>query len=961
MRAVAVLAAGLAGLVGAAPAAATPSASRERAQLERRLGPGSDVVLRRGSERVRAIGTAPGQPIARPAGLASSSPPAAVAAAFLERFGDVFGVRDPASDLQVTSVRPASAGRSTVRFQQRLAGVPVLGGELVVDVTADGGILAAAGEALADPPPPALPQIDAATARATALAVVARDHGMLASALDAGTAHLWLYDPRIIGAPGIGGAKLVWRIDVTGASTEPIDGLVLVDAQAGVVALHLDQLEAAKTRQVCDAAGTAAQVPCTSPVRTEGGPPSAITDVNTAYDYAGLTYDFYLSNFGRDSLDGLGLPLKSTVRACPTGEPCPYQNAYWDGAQMVYGAGFSAADDVVAHELTHGVTQYTSHLFYAYQSGAINESMSDVFGEFVDQTDGVGTDTPASRWLIGEDLPDGAIRSMSDPTLFNDPDRMTSSRYVADPTRADNGGVHANNGVGNKAAFLITDGGSFNGQTVVGLGVTKAAKIYYEAATHLLTSAADYADLAAALPQGCANVVGTAGITAADCDQVRAAVQAVDMTAIPAAAPNPEAGVCPVGDPTVSLLTDDLESTGSGRWTTTSSGSSTRWYYPQNPNALGFDATYATSGTKNFWGYDGPSVGETSIAMTADVPLPAGHAAFLRFRQSHLFDSGSGGVGFDGGVVEYSTTGGATWNDAGPLFVDNGYNGTIPTGFLNPLGGRSAFLGSSNGYISSRIDVSPLTGQSVRFRFRLGSDDQVDDYGWFVDDVAVYSCSSGVPQPEVTTLPPADVTDTGATLNGSINPNGVLTGYHYEIGSSAGSYTTATTDNGAGSGTTALQVPLNVTGQTANTSYHYRLVAVRSGVVVAAGQDMVISRSPLAKPPTVPGGSPIEPDHWSLGSIRVAGRVRSGRLRIEVRCAAKTGTAPCAGTIVLGRRYGRTGFSVAPGTRTITVRLSKAARRALARRHRLRITVFVELRQGDGTTEVRHVTVTARR
>ena len=136
---------------------------------------------------------------------------------------------------------------------------------------------------------------------------------------------------------------------------------------------------------------------------------------------------------------------------------------------MVYGEGLRAADDVVGHELTHGVTEFTSGLFYYAESGAINESMSDVMGELIDLGTPSDPDLPADRWQVGEDLPLGAIRSMSNPPAFGDPDRMTSPLFVG--ASGDSHGVHTNSGVNNKAAFLITDGGTFNGQTVVGLGL----------------------------------------------------------------------------------------------------------------------------------------------------------------------------------------------------------------------------------------------------------------------------------------------------------------------------------------------------------------------------------------------------------------------------------------------------------------------------------------------------------
>jgi hypothetical protein len=436
------------------------------------------------------------------------------------------------------------------------------------------------------------------------------------------------------------------------------------------------------------------------------------------------------------------------VRYCPNPSSCPYQNAFWNGAQMVYGTGF-AADDVVGHELAHGVTDFSSSLFYYYQSGAINESLSDVFGELMDQTNGAGTDSAAVKWLMGEDIPGiGAIRDMEDPGAFGDPDRMTSPNYTADPNEVDAGGVHSNSGVNNKAAFLMTDGGTFNGRTVTGLGIPKTSRIYYEASVNMLTSASDYGDLAAALQQTCNNLVGTGGITAADCVEVGDSIAAVEMTTLPPAAPNPEAPVCPVGQTAANLYFDDLENTASGNWALQTVTGPNRWFYPQNPNPIGLDATFATSGDTNIWGYDRPGVGDYSIAMTSSTALPAGSTPYLRFDHSFGFDDDASGA-YDGGVLEYSVNNGSSWNDAGSLTSVNGYTGTITSGFGNPLQGRSAFVRESNGYISSRYALSSLAGQNVRFRFRIGTDSFAgsDDYGWFIDDVNLYTCGGGGNQP----------------------------------------------------------------------------------------------------------------------------------------------------------------------------------------------------------------------
>ena len=219
---------------------------------------------------------------------------------------------------------------------------------------------------------------------------------------------------------------------------------------------------------------------------------------------------------------------------------------------MVYGAGFAHADDIVGHELTHGLTSFTSDLISWYQSGAIDESLSDIFGELIDLSNGKGNDAPAVRWLLGEDLSIGAIRDMESPPAFGDPDRMSSPLYRSGGD--DDGGIHTNGGVGNKAAFLLVDGGTFNGRTVTPLGITKTARIYHEANANLLTSGSDYADLYNALRQACANLVGTGGIAAADCTEVDDALLAVEMN-IPRLDPPSAPGrpVATPGDASVTL------------------------------------------------------------------------------------------------------------------------------------------------------------------------------------------------------------------------------------------------------------------------------------------------------------------------------------------------------------------------------------------------------------------------
>ncbi|MCW2826148.1 MAG: peptidase family protein, partial [Aeromicrobium sp.] len=170
--------------------------------------------------------------------------------------------------------------------------------------------------------------------------------------------------------------------------------------------------------------------------------------------------------FDRASIDGAGLPLHATVHYGQR-----YDNAFWDGDRMVFGDGdgevfgrFTSSLSVIGHELAHGVTQYTADLVYEGQSGALNESVSDVFGALVEQH-ALGQSAAAASWLIGEGLftdqvEGNALRSMREPgtaydddVLGRDPQPAHMDDYVQ--TRADNGGVHLNSGIPNKAFCLV--------------------------------------------------------------------------------------------------------------------------------------------------------------------------------------------------------------------------------------------------------------------------------------------------------------------------------------------------------------------------------------------------------------------------------------------------------------------------------------------------------------------------
>ena len=719
--------------------------------LSQRAGSPVQVAFHAETGKVRFVGTDLEHPIPQPAPLLPGATPETAARQFLAAYGSLFGLEDQAKELQMMEVQTADRGRVFVRLQQVSGGIPVLGGELIVQLSADKDVLSVNGEVLPEVAAAVAPTIPSTVAAAIGQTAVAKDTGLPAEALRVTQPELWYYSPELLGAPGPQITALVWRMEVEAVELRPVKDLVLVDAQRGVVALRFSEIDTGLYRKIYDNNNNpAVGLPGTGPVRIEGQGATGVADVDLAYDYAGDVYNFYLNNHGRDSLDGAGMQFISTVRYCDPTAACPYVNAFWNGDQMVYGQGFSAADDVVGHEMTHTVTDFESHLFYYMQSGAINESLSDIWGEFIDLTNGRGNDSPSVRWLMGEDVPGGAIRSMSNPPAYNDPDRIGSSNFWCDPR--DNGGVHINSGVLNKATYLMTDGGAFNGKTVSGLGITKVAKIFYEVQTHLLTSAGDYLDLYNGLQQACTNLTGTSGITAADCQQVKNAVDAVEMSQQPGGCAVTEAPVCAAGQVPTSLFFDDLETPSSGRWTKTALSGSNTWYYPQNPNPYqdqGWDPTYATSGVINMWGDDTNTVSDAVIGMTSGVSIPGGKPVYLRFNHAYDFETDvDTGTIYDGSVVEYSTDG-SNWLDASALFTHNGYRGTISSSYSNPLGGRQGFGNRSWGYLSSRLSLNSLAGQNVRFRFRVASDSSGGALGWWIDDVRIYTCAAAVIAPDI--------------------------------------------------------------------------------------------------------------------------------------------------------------------------------------------------------------------
>jgi bacillolysin len=767
------------GSTGGAPAALgagplAPSAASLAAERILRTAADAPVTVTRDLRGLaHLVGASAGHVVPLPEGVAATAPPAEQALAHLARLAPLFGLTDVARELELVPVpaglEPGPGDDRAVRFQQLRDGQRVLGGQLVVALDPRGALRSVTGETVPGSlGPVSTPVVTADHAREAAIGVTARAHPDHAPGpLRASAPERWYLDPALLGVPASVHmpAGPVWRTEVTGPAD--VRELVLVDARTGTVPLHIDQVAHALDQVVCDRANAPDRVAsgsdCKSPyARKNGAAATGKTEIDEAYDNTARTSTFYSSYLGVDLTKLLGVDtgdgkkLRSTVRFCPRTTLCSatqgtlFDNAFWNGRGMYYGTGWQKGDDIVAHELSHGLTEKTSNLLYLYQSGAINESMSDVFGEMTDLTDGYDAGGSQTPWVVGEDAPLDTfpLRNMADPTLTPvrpQPDRMTSPYYQVDVVFQDSGAVHDNSGVGNKAGYLIAVGtsqettgtpGQFNGQTIQGIGIPKTATLYLKVET-LLTSGADYGDLGGVLAQACANLVGKAGFTTDTCAQVRKAVVATEMTQQPtglaSAAAAPEAGYCPTGSRD-GILTDGFEKFSKKRWTLGS-----RWAVIPD---------YAKEGRFSVYGVEPDFTTSSPITLNTAYTIPRKVKTYLRFAHQYRLDSGILTIGdlkigpyYDGARLEYQI-GSGSWTSATGLPWENG-----PRTRITPEGGSAytAFGGDSRGYISSRVDLSSLAGKTIKLRWRIFGDKQQSFDGWTVDDVRLFACGGTTP------------------------------------------------------------------------------------------------------------------------------------------------------------------------------------------------------------------------
>ncbi|WP_310528951.1 M4 family metallopeptidase [Nocardioides sp.] len=901
----------------------------------------------------------------RTAGNAETA--AAKVDAYLADYAGAFGAR--AGELKQVDVVADKVGW-TVKYAQEFKGVPVFGAVIKANVDKQGDLTAVDGFAAPDLALSTTPRLTATQAGQRAvLTVKAQPPGEDPSATDmtgiaAKAPTLVVYRLGSTRSE-TGKAVLAWQVEVT--NDKNVRDTVIVSDATGKPVNRWSMVHDALDRRLYEADANRNLTLAWQ----EGDPllPDPAATVNADQDSmvksTGDAYWIFKNAFGRDSYDGAGHRM-NTINNDPA-IACP--NANWNGTTTNYCDGVSS-DDVVAHEWGHAYTEYTSGLIYQWQSGALNESFSDVWGETADlingrldesegdltvkrpvgqcsshsaanplvtitapstiagdcltggymgpevlptiasdvvvaldagpsTTDGCSPFTNASavadkiamvdrgtctfvtkagnakaagvaaliignrdnapvgfsspdttlpptvsigldkreairaqlaanqpvtatikdasgarfdsyRWLMGEksEAFGGAIRDMWAPTCYGDPGKVSDAEYKCDGT-SDHGGVHSNSGVPNHAYALLVDGGTYNGVTVNGIGIDKAANLWWRTQSAYLTPTSNFTDMADALDASCADLTGTAinkvsvtpngaqlaaPITAADCASVSAVARAVELRKEPVqcnfqplltkGSPSP----CGPGLASAQLFTEDFES-GLGSWSsdqtvTFPAGHGIEWVAtsaaPDN-----HAGTVAFGPTPD----DGDCAGGANDISSRDaiispsVALPSGGAS-PRLTFEHYVATESG---FDGANVSVSVNNGPFEVIPADAYAFNGPNAVLDPAVVqgqpfntNPMAGEEAFSGTDGGKASgswgtSIVDLSKVGvagPATVRFRFNVGRDGCGGVDGWYVDNVSVSVCeaatvTTAVHKPEPSLLGQASTVDVKVARNGN--------------------------------------------------------------------------------------------------------------------------------------------------------------------------------------------------
>ncbi|RKE92318.1 M4 family metallopeptidase [Ichthyenterobacterium magnum] len=695
---------------------------------------------------------------------------------FLELYKSIYNVSSIKEDLFFDKIKTDNYGFKQLTLKQKYNGVAVFDAELKFHFNLENKLTAVNGNFIDNIKLNSVPQINSVEASNKALNYVNNQNiNNSGTQIEVYSTKLYVF-PKGLAQGYVESKHLVYEVEVR--NNIDVREFLFIDAHTGNLVEQFTGIAHALSRELYEN-------DTSNLIWQEGNQfPGALDQwQQNEIEASAHMYNLFNNTFNYASYDGADAIMR-TINNNPNIN-CP--NASWNGVTANYCTG-TASDDVVAHEWGHAYTQYTSGLVYAYQSGAINESYSDIWGETVDllnNYEDLGEDlslrtgcSSSVRWRMGEDANafGNPIRDMWDPTCNGDPGKVTDVQYACDFAFNDNGGVHSNSGIPNHAYALLVDGGTYNGQIINAIGFTKAAHIFWRAQSAYLTSTSDFAVLADALEASCNDLIGinleglsttsvASGpsgevINTADCLQVAKAILAVEMRLDPDAC-----GFTPVlgvSDPLCAAATtgrifyEDWES-GTDGWsfsqlpTNAATWSSRDWVLDtQLPDSRVGSAIFAVDpviGNCNTDLENGIMRLESPIITMPNIVVGTFDLAFDHYVATE--------TDWDGGNIKFSVDGGEWLLVPASAFLVNAYNRSLNTtgeGNNNPMQGEDAFTGFDEGSLlgswgTSVVNLSALgvvANSEIQFRWEFGTDGCNGRIGWYVDDIVVYNCSAEV-------------------------------------------------------------------------------------------------------------------------------------------------------------------------------------------------------------------------
>ena len=698
------------------------------------------------------------------------------ASEFLAENFRAFNLRS-ANDLVLLDETTDNYGLKNVTYRQQYQGIPVYDGLLKFHFNAKEELSSINGNSISIAKLNTVPDITAAEAEIIARDMVSKqDLNKSNTPLQTAKTNLIIF-PKNLMQGGIVTPYLAYQIEVT--NKKDVREYIFINAHTGELVEQFTGIHPID-RKLYETNTTATNLKWKEGDAFPGTLSSWQQNEVVTSEHV---YNFFKNAFGYVSYDAADHTM-ITVNNDPT-ISCP--NARWNGTYAGYCDG-TATDDVIAHEWGHAYTEYTSGLIYQYQSGALNESYSDVWGETIDLINNymdegenlsVRTTTACSgslRWKVGEDATSfgGAIRDMWNPNCNGDPAKVldTANYYCG---TADSGGVHTNSGVTNHLYALLVDGGTYNGYTMTGMGFVKAAHLWWRAQKNYLTATSDFANFADALEASANDLIGvnlqglsTTGtpagltglsITSADVQNVKNGILAVQLRTSPATQCNytpllaqsaPSLCASATNNP---LFKEDWEN-GLGNWTVTnvptkpSTWEARDWTIKSNlPKSRPGKAIFAIDPING----DCASNLQNGILRleSPTITMPTFTSGKYEMAFNHYVATEST---WDGGNIKYSLNEGSWTLVPVTAFTYNGYNSTLDgtSSNDNPLKGQRAFTGTDGGSLGgswgqSVIDLSKLgvtSGSKIKFRFEMGTDGCNGVEGWYLDELYVYNCST---------------------------------------------------------------------------------------------------------------------------------------------------------------------------------------------------------------------------